>query len=309
MSLTKSEATVNEGTSAIYSCTLQDEDGDAIALSQLGTITLTYYNSDDGTIINSRTEQDVKNANNVAISSVGVLTWNIQPLDTIIVAGTTVPRQTERHTALFEWTWATTFAGRHELDLYIYQMDEVTLDIGTTLVTSWGGGTTNSYVGLTAANSFIRYSILDNSSWKTASQEQRTAAIIEASAQIDTRNYVGSRKYSTQLMEFPRSTNAAYPWNRTTATASTLSDSETRMKTDVEKATCHQALYLLKNSGTNQHTELSQAGVTSARRKVGPLEEEYRYGGGSAASTQQLLNAHALNFLSDWMSDRRAIRG
>lgn len=309
MALTKAQATVNEDTSAIYSCVLKSEVGTPIGVSEISTISLTYYNADDGTIVNSRSVQDIKNANNVTIDANGILTWYIQPADTIVVAGTTAPRQTEKHTALFEWTWDTTYQGRHELDLYIYQMDEVTLDIGTTLVSSWGGGTSNTYIGLTAANSYIRYSITNNSAWLSASAESKTAALIEATAQIDTRNFIGKRKYVDQLLEFPREIRSSFPWNRTTAGASALSASELRMLYDVEKATCHQALYILQNAGGNIHAELAQAGVSSARKKVGPIEEEYKYGGGSSAVAQQLICPSGLMFLSDWMTDRRAVRG
>lgn len=308
MALSVSQSTIKEGATATYAAVLKTESGTPLAATDIQTITLTYYNAADGTVINSRSQQNVKNTNDVTIDNSGNLTWRIRAEDTVIVAGTVASGETEKHVALFEFTWNSTFHSRHVLNLYIQQIDEVPLDIGTTLVTSWGGGTTNCYVSLTAANSFILWSIIDSDAWKDANTEKKIAALIEASRDIDTKQYVGTKKYSDQRLEFPRSIYAAFPWDYTNNSATTLSEAEERMQLDVEKATCHQALWLLQNSGRNKHSEMAASGVRRMDRQVGPIRETYDYYQ-SAGSAQRLLCPKSQAFLADWMVGRKVVRG
>tara|TARA_R110000824_G_scaffold14800_1_gene62673 strand:+ start:242 stop:634 length:393 start_codon:yes stop_codon:yes gene_type:complete len=118
---------VDEGTSAQYNATITDESETAIPLADLTAITLTLYDYKTGTIINSRTDQDVKNANDVSITSAGVLTWNLKPADNVIVTTALPTNAYERHIALFEYTWDSgTNAGKHELTFEVRQLDKVT---------------------------------------------------------------------------------------------------------------------------------------------------------------------------------------
>tara|TARA_R110002020_G_scaffold125704_2_gene283046 strand:- start:921 stop:1313 length:393 start_codon:yes stop_codon:yes gene_type:complete len=118
---------VDEGTSAQYNATITDESETAIPLADLTAITLTLYDYSTGTAINSRTDQDVKNTNDVVISSAGVLTWNLKPADNIIVTTALHKNAYERHIALFEYTWDSgTNAGKHELAFEVRQLDKVT---------------------------------------------------------------------------------------------------------------------------------------------------------------------------------------
>lgn len=308
MALSTAQRRVKEETTAIYSAVLKDEDDLVIAGSQIDAITLTYYNKEDGTIINSRSRQDVLNANNVTIDSSGNLEWILQPADTTIISTEMPAGAYETHVGLFEWTWGTTKQGRHEVEIDVLQMHEVTLDIGSTLITSWGGGTSNSYVSLTDANSFVTYSVVNNSAWADATPEQRVAAVLEASRDVDSRQYLGRRKYSVQLLEFPREIDASYPWSRTTYQSASLSDSEARMKEDVKQATCYQALWILQQSGRNQHQEAAMAGISEVEREVGPIRERYRYRGVSETIPRALCPAAVMK-LANWMSGKRAIRG
>lgn len=66
------------------------------------TVTLTLYAAT--TIINSRNAQDVKNANQGTLTTAGVLTVALGPLDSVIV-GTLTEGQTETHIARLIWTW------------------------------------------------------------------------------------------------------------------------------------------------------------------------------------------------------------
>lgn len=83
---------------------LYEVDATAIPLTALLTLTLTAYDALTGTVLNAREAQNVKNANNVTVSSTGLVTWLLQPNDTVVVDATCT---LEEHIALFEWTWST----------------------------------------------------------------------------------------------------------------------------------------------------------------------------------------------------------
>ncbi len=94
---------INERTSGQYVATLKDETGVVVAGSALTALTLSLTDVATGGVINSRTTQNVLNANNVTVSELGVVTWALQPADNTI---TTASRTIERHRAEFSATWA-----------------------------------------------------------------------------------------------------------------------------------------------------------------------------------------------------------
>lgn len=125
MSLTQSQRTVLERTTARYTAVLTDEAGDPISAADLTTLTLTLYDQRSRTVINSRQAQNILNANQVTIDAEGQLVWTMQPADNALI-GTPRPGTTERHIALFEWTWdAGSKAGRHELLIEVQQIEKV----------------------------------------------------------------------------------------------------------------------------------------------------------------------------------------
>lgn len=112
-----------EKTTHVYSCTIKDENDTAVPAAQLNTLTLTLYAVQTGTIINSRSQQNILNANNVTVNSSGVLTWTMQPNDNIIVNDAL---DEETHVALFEWTYSSgTKAGKHEVKFVIQNLTKV----------------------------------------------------------------------------------------------------------------------------------------------------------------------------------------
>lgn len=114
-----------EKTSPKITATIQDEDDVGIPAASLDTLTLTLFNFDDTakTIINSRTAQDVLNANNVTVDGSGNLVWSVQALDTIIV-GTAAY---ERHRAVFGWTYNSGAKnGKHIIDMTIKNLIKTT---------------------------------------------------------------------------------------------------------------------------------------------------------------------------------------
>jgi hypothetical protein len=115
---------VTEKTAGRLTATLVDQDGvTPIPSAALVTFTLHLYAiKTDGTIavINSRTHQNVLNANNVTITAGGVVTWSYQVADVTLVEG--LPY--ERHIALFEWTTAS-IGGKQEVVLNVRNLLEV----------------------------------------------------------------------------------------------------------------------------------------------------------------------------------------
>ena len=97
---------LNEETSNTYAAQLVDEDGTSKALTDVETVLLTVYDSRTQTIL--REACDALNANDVTITSAGVVTWSIQPYETAYVNQNARPGSTEEHTALFEFSWAAT---------------------------------------------------------------------------------------------------------------------------------------------------------------------------------------------------------
>lgn len=103
------------------------ETGAKISLSQLGTLQCTqfYYNPDLLTsdskhlaTINHRYNQDIKNANNVVVSTTGTVTWTVQPEDNIKLS-TLQDSETELHIALFVWKYGNNKQNSHAFFNYV----------------------------------------------------------------------------------------------------------------------------------------------------------------------------------------------
>ena len=115
-----------ERTTRQITATVTDENDAGIDVAALTTIVMTLYDKKTGSIINSRQDQDIKNANNVTIDSSGNLTWIVQPDDNIIVGSALPPTKLEHHVALIEWTWSGgSKEGRDTIDIFVRQMENV----------------------------------------------------------------------------------------------------------------------------------------------------------------------------------------
>ncbi|HEX6827148.1 MAG TPA: hypothetical protein VF077_12595 [Nitrospiraceae bacterium] len=94
----------------LYTFALVDEAGAGIDGATLQSLTLTYYDQATAAIINAREHQNVLNANDVTVTTIGTLppwtttvTWELQPEDTVIFH----PESAwEVHIVQFRWTWA-----------------------------------------------------------------------------------------------------------------------------------------------------------------------------------------------------------
>lgn len=108
-----SHAQVNERDSGIYSCILVDELGNRLGPGDFQQLTLTLYDYDTGTILNTRDNQDVKNANSGTLDANGNFKWTWGPGDMEIIDDT---KSIERHVALFYCLWnGSSREKRHEV--------------------------------------------------------------------------------------------------------------------------------------------------------------------------------------------------
>ncbi len=170
---------------------------------------------------------------------------------------------------------------------------------------TWGGSDSNSYVTLDWADTCIRAEVVDIAAWTAATPRDQEAALFQATIDIDSRQYVGAREYATQKLEFPRDVLADRSAVEVASTSSELSTAEARMQSDVKRATCHQAVWILQNSGRNKHAELKALGIQEVTKEVGPIRETFKY---RAGDEQPTLCPRALLLLSVWMTGRRIVR-
>jgi hypothetical protein len=65
-----------------------------------------------------------------------------------------------------------------------------------------GGADSNSYVTLAEANAELEY--VFDSEWSSATDDEKTIALVLAARKIDSFGYYGTIAYETQKMQFPR---------------------------------------------------------------------------------------------------------
>jgi hypothetical protein len=113
-----------EGETPRYTATITDDLGAPLPAASLTTLTGTLYViKSDGSVayVNSRNAQNMLNANNCTVSANGEVVWSLQVADTTLVEA--LPY--ERHIMLWEWTWPTSRAGKHELWITVKALGEV----------------------------------------------------------------------------------------------------------------------------------------------------------------------------------------
>lgn len=108
MALSRDEATVIQGSTPTWRAQLEKSlligtqiTHRPLLLDDISTVVLNYTNDADDTYINSRQNQNVKNANNVTITPCGHISWDLQAGDTTIVDTDLDSGDIEAHTAMF----------------------------------------------------------------------------------------------------------------------------------------------------------------------------------------------------------------
>lgn len=124
--MARTELDIDEKTYGVITCTLQDEDGDAVAASVIDSIEMTLIDVYSGDVIDDRQKQNVKNANDCTIHDTsGLFTWNVQVEDTTIQNSNLPIGQREPHLATITVTWDTTKQMHFEILLNVLNLRSV----------------------------------------------------------------------------------------------------------------------------------------------------------------------------------------
>lgn len=157
-----------------------------------------------------------------------------------------------------------------------------------------GSSTANSYMTIEAADAYFS-ARLGSDAWHGASAEEKSAALQQATSNLDDFSYVGYRNSPTQALNFPR----AYPYNDDPEKQS----STIAIPTAIRKACCEEALYLLQNRGNAggmSERQLLQAEGVRSFSTLG-LSESY---GSSAVDGAggPALSTRARGLIRRWIS-------
>lgn len=116
---------VDEGESADITATFVDLDAETLVKASILTLTCTLLNAATGAVINSRSAQNIMDANNSTVTTPGVLTLRLQPLDNVIVDTTLTAGETESHYLTVTWTWSdgtATRTGKQEWEVLVRKL-------------------------------------------------------------------------------------------------------------------------------------------------------------------------------------------
>lgn len=160
-----------------------------------------------------------------------------------------------------------------------------------TLVTTYGGATSNTYISVSTANTLVQANTLNSEAWDEAGEDVKARALIVATNTIDACRWAGAKYYYDQRLKFPRTVTGAENPGETVGDAGSPSYAnllendifQQRMKERVEIATALQAVYLIQSSkqdgGLGRHRKLQRQGIMSWSRSVGgSVSESYSYG-------------------------------
>lgn len=176
-------------------------------------------------------------------------------------------------------------------------------EISATIISAWGGNQSNCYVSDTECSSFIETAIIDIAAWQNADWRARRAAMLEATRDVDSKQYMGGRYYYDQRLEFPRVIPLAFPWNRTASSSMMWSIAMERQKRNVQHATCWQTLHILRQGGRNKDADAVVAGIKSKGKAVIGSSRTVSY-----SNRVERLCQEAIAILAEWRTSPRIIR-
>lgn len=176
------------------------------------------------------------------------------------------------------------------------------------LISSYGGPNSNSYISLTAASSFLETTLIGKqlTVWTSLTSVQQAAVLMQATRDIDTRQYLGIRRFYDQKLEFPRQIQSAFPYNRTSTETLTQDVEQKRMQSDVERATAYQAAWLAEFEGLSDDQANIALGIKQFSERVGPISQTVIYGQRTSSGNAR-LSPQALAHLHPWLISGRRI--
>jgi len=189
--------------------------------------------------------------------------------------------------------------------------------MAVTIDATWGGDTSNTYLTVAEASALLTSNVLNFDAWEDADEDQKTRALIVATQNIDTMDWLGARYFYHQKLEFPRTapgTNFPYIYG-TTATGNVYvditesDDFQKRLKTRVQLSCSLQALYLLEKNCASRsvakHRDYQKAGINSWSKSAAGISESYSY---DRASTV-ILSPEAFDQLRYYKASPTVSRG
>jgi hypothetical protein len=96
---------VQAGESSDIVATFHDMAGGAIVKANLATLTVTLYDRTTYAVINSRSAQSVKDANNGTVATDGTLRLRLGASYHVIVGASVAVCALEEHVVRLQWTW------------------------------------------------------------------------------------------------------------------------------------------------------------------------------------------------------------
>ncbi|MDQ6989200.1 MAG: hypothetical protein Q9M19_04895 [Mariprofundaceae bacterium] len=170
-----------------------------------------------------------------------------------------------------------------------------------TLVATWGGETSNSYVTLTDANS-IAATTMASSLWFSYDDEKRSQALLRACRDIDSRPWLGEPLFLRQALAFPRSLSLSFRFSLTDVSSFSI-DLE-RQKKYVPEAQVYQAIYRLAQIGQPDVLNAQQRGTLSISVSGGTVTHSI-----ASTGTGHVLSYEAAALLREWKRGPRLLRG
>lgn len=126
MSQTKPPFEVKQTSSATWTGYIKDASGAAIASADIDSMTMTLYDKSSGEVINDREDQSILDENDVTVHATsGLVTWELQPEDNIIVSTTLEERKAEEHIALVIVTYDTSKKLIFEIPINVINVEKV----------------------------------------------------------------------------------------------------------------------------------------------------------------------------------------
>ena len=157
-----------------------------------------------------------------------------------------------------------------------------------------------SYASIEFADKYFEYD-LNASIWADLDEEIKKKALVTATKQIDTLNFYGVKLKEDQPLQFPRVSQKV---KQLTDNQLILYKDQIKamdvIPEDVMKATCEQALTLVKNQNTpNDFADLQAQNVQSYT--IGDVSISFNVGGsnkmvGFSTVTQKLLNPYIVKY-------------
>lgn len=104
--LTGQRTVIQQGESLTIEGSFADGDNVAIGLSSIASFTMTLYDENSATLINSRNAVDILNANNCTVTSGGAFTIRLTADDATIFNSNKAVGDLESHILKLVWTWS-----------------------------------------------------------------------------------------------------------------------------------------------------------------------------------------------------------